>query len=112
MKRLLTGITAVALVLCLGITEVFGAGFGRNANGDGVCNRTGGICGQTYRENRFSRSCHLDVNGDGICDFSGNHDGAGFTDADGDGICDNRIGTCSGKGHGTGHGGGHRKGCK
>ena len=76
MKRILTGIVAAALVLCLGVTGALAAGRGQGRN-------------------------FTDANGDEICDL---YTGGGrcFVDADGDGVCDNYTGV--GHGWGAGHG--------
>lgn len=79
MKRVLTGIVATALVLSLGVTSAFAAGWGHGLN-------------------------YVDADGDGVCD---NCTGGGryFVDADGDGVCDNYAG--GGRGAGRGGRGGY-----
>lgn len=67
MKKWLTGILTVAVVLSIGTTSVFAAGCGR----DHVSGNKGGICGPAYTEclftDRYSRE-FVDDNSDGICD--------------------------------------------
>lgn len=85
MRKLLTGIVTMGLLLSVGITTTFAAGTarGRNfadTNNDGICDY-------------YNTSCQfVDNDGDGICDncgFAGCGMGIGYIDADGDGICDN-----------------------
>lgn len=94
MKKLFLGILAVALVLSVGATGVFAAGFGKGCR----ALNTEHVCG--YVKTTACR--HTDVNGDGICDWcEADCTGLGryYTDADGDGVCDN-----AGTGYGTGMG--------
>jgi len=105
MKKLLTGVVVMTLVILVGGTVAFATGSarGRNfidINGDGVCDDCNNFC-------QF-----VDADGDGICDNYGigrcgigvGH-GTGYVDADGDGICDNSTaGT-------TKNGTGFQRGC-
>jgi len=80
MKKLITGIAAMALTLSLCSTSALAAGHGRHcidANKDGICDY-------------YHTSCqYVDKDNDGICDTCGkNVCGNGYVDADGDGICD------------------------
>lgn len=85
MKKFLTSIVTMGLVLSVGSTTAFAAGsaWGRNfvdTDNDGVCDY-------------YNASCQfVDNDGDGICDnfgFAGYGRGIGYVDADGDGSCDN-----------------------
>ncbi len=99
MKRMVTGILILALVLSIGIATAYAAGprRGRNyvdADQDGVWDFVGSQCNWQ------------DANGDGICDNCGMRQGncqqgsgrgLGYVDQDGDGVCDNcgmRQGSC------------------
>lgn len=84
MKKLLTGIVTMGLMLSVECTTAFaaGAGCGRNfidADNNGVCDY-------------YNTSCQfVDADGDGICDNRGSGEcSIGYVDADGDGVCDNR----------------------
>ena len=118
MKKIWMGLTAVVLVMTLGVTGALAAGHhGRStryvststssvyyhhgtgfvdADGDGICDYHGANCGTGF----------VDANGDGVCDYHGTNCGTGFVDADGDGVCDYH-GTNCGTGLGSHHGGGH-----
>lgn len=85
MRKILTGIAAMALIISVSGTTAFAAGGNRGRNfvdsdNDGVCDY-------------YNTSCQfVDNDGDGICDNYGSNgcgNGAGYVDADGDGICDN-----------------------
>ena len=96
MKKILTGILAVALVASVGATVAFAADFGGcrrhfvDADGDGICDNYGTGC-------RDGNGCgnYADSDGDGVCDNYGTNCGNGgngcgnYVDADGDGVCDN-----------------------
>lgn len=106
MRKLLTGIAAMGMVLSMGVTTAFAAGHGcgRNfvdADNNGVCDH-------------YSTSCQFaDADGDGICDNCGlERCGMGYVDADGDGICDHYAeGRGRGNGQGRGCQNGFRGGC-
>ena len=76
MKKLVIGLSALALVLSIGTASVFAAGNGTARGG--------------------YAAGFIDADGDGVCDNRAGG-GCGFVDADGDGVCDNRAG-----GYGTG----------
>ena len=115
MKKFVTGILVLALVLSVSSTTVFAAGgrHGRRAanvdkrndcgyynadcqfvdsDGDGLCD----LCG--LGANHAGKSCganYIDEDGDGICDLCGREAhsagqgcGANYIDEDGDGLCD------------------------
>lgn len=96
MKKILTGILAVALVASVGTTVAFAADFGGcrrhfvDADGDGICDNYGTGC-------RDGNGCgnYADADGDGVCDNYGTNCGNGgngcgnYVDGDGDGVCDN-----------------------
>lgn len=115
MKRVLTGIVATALVLSLGVTTAFAAGWGHgrnyvDADGDGVCDYYAGgryfvdADGDGICDNCDGTGWHyVDTDGDGVCDYYGG--GRYFVDADGDGVCDNYAG--GGRGAGRGCRGGY-----
>ncbi len=93
MKKQLTGILAAALILGIGVTNVFAAGPGQ--------------------ETQFTCS-FSDADGDGVCDLCGRIPGTNgcggydYTDADQDGVCDYYAeGAC----HRTSAGRGHGHGC-
>lgn len=65
MKKWLTGILTVAVVLSIGTTSVFAAGRGR----DHVSGNKGGICGPAYTECLFT-----DRYRDRACDATGTDD--------------------------------------
>lgn len=111
MKKLLTGIAVIALVVSIGSTSALaaGRGCGRNfvdSDGNGVCDN--------YDSNGCGNGAgFVDADGDGVCDNYGSNgcgNGAGYVDADGDGVCDNfatgttqngcgiRRGHCGGQG--------------
>lgn len=110
MKKLVTGIAALALAFSISTIDASAAdsGRGRNfvdANNDGICD----YCS-------VSASCEfVDADNDGICDNysynSSKRKGRGrfYVDSDGDGICDNAAtGTPyrqNGKGAGRGRSG-------
>lgn len=89
MKKLLTGIIGLALVISVCSTTAFAAGHGHgrhhtDRNNDVVCDYCNTFC-------KF-----VDDNEDGICDNCGSNDCkkcTGYVDANGDGICDN-YGSC------------------
>lgn len=85
MKKLLTIVVILAIILSLCAVTAFAAG-GRftDADRDGVCDNAG------------SRAC------------VGSYCGENFVDADNDGLCDNYG---SGHGCGQGYGHGHGNGC-
>lgn len=121
MKRVLSGILILALILALGMATAYAAGPRRgrsgaagtwgltgrqcnwqDANGDGICDNC----------DRSAVGCsgYVDQDGDGICDNCGmgrdhcQQDGCpGYVDQDGDGVCDNRMSGCHGGGHGKGY---------
>ena len=96
MKKLVTGVLTLSLLVSLSTTTAFAAG-----PGGGRCAglRAGRGCLYTGALRSFT-----DADGDGVCDFralcGGNGNGAGFVDADADGVCDNYAG--GGKGNGAG----------
>ena len=61
MKKILMGTAIAALVLTVGGTGAFAAGWRTyvDANGDGICDNRGNYC-------RF-----VDTDGDGVCDYHG-----------------------------------------
>ena len=82
MKKVLSLLIAVALVLSIGVTSVFAASDMRGANytdadNDGVCDNctNGGVCLQDGTGRRAGRGRTGQA--------------AAFIDADGDGVCDN-----------------------
>jgi hypothetical protein len=115
-KRILAGISAVALVAAIGAPSAFAMGGYCNGaargGGNAIANCINQVCGQ-----------YSDANGDGVCDNAGSGYGAGngnctgasnggFVDEDGDGACDNAgngnaAGNGAHNGTGTGTGGGH-----
>ncbi len=109
MKKVLLGVLAAVAVLLVGTISAFAAGSGvgennadadnhsaygvigtghgrhfADANGDGICDYSGGACGYVDRDN------------DGLCDNCGVYHGNCLT---GDGACGSVYGTT-----GTGHG--------
>ena len=113
MKRWLTPLAVLTVLVIFGTGTVLAAGPGHHGaglryvdqNDDGICdNRGTALCDGTNCWGAF-----VDANGDGICDNRGTAlcDGTNcwgaFVDENGDGICDNRP-LQSGSGH---HGGGH-----
>lgn len=125
MKRVLTCILILALILALGMATAYAAGPRRgrsdaagtwgltgrqwnwqDANGDGICDN----CGR----NAVGCSGYADQDGDGICDNCGMAQGRcqqagcpGYVDLDGDGVCDNRVVAsrgCHNQGSGLRHG--------
>lgn len=130
MKKLLTGIIALALVISVCSTTAFAAGHGHGrrhaaVNNDVVCDycttfcqfvddNEDGICDNCGSDTCKKCTGYVDANGDGICDNYGScvcGNGAGFTDADGDGVCDNLTACTSQNGSGLkqGHCGGHAR---
>lgn len=107
MKKFLTAVSALVLVLSLGSTAAFADGDIRgsrfvDADNDGGCDWRRSFC-------QF-----VDADGDGICDnFASNGCGRGaeYTDADGDGVCDNYSASAfqNGSGHRRGRCGGCNK---
>lgn len=118
MKKLVTGILVLALVLSVSSTTVLAAGgrHGRRAanvdkrndcgyynagcqytdsNEDGLCD----LCGLGAQH--AGKGCganYIDEDGDGLCDHCGLEThcaaegcGANYTDEDGDGVCDNKT---------------------
>lgn len=85
MKKLLTGIVAMAFVFSAGSTTVFAHGHSHSRR-YAECN-TNELC------DYCNSLCHfIDNDGDDICDICGSEDCrkcTGFVDANGDGICDN-----------------------
>lgn len=141
MKKLITGILTLALVLSVSTVAVSAAGgrHGRRAanvdkrndcgyynadcqftdsDGDGVCD----LCGLgTCHGGEGCGANFTDEDGDGICDLcgrevhaAGSGCGANFTDEDGDGVCDNRTSnaTRTGRGLGRGRCGGRGRFCR
>lgn len=124
MKRVLTGILILILVLALCMATAYAAGPRRgrsdaagtwgltgrqwnwqDANGDGICDN----CGR----NPVGCLGYADQDGDGICDNCGMAQGRcqqtgcpGYVDLDGDGVCDNRVASrgCHNQGSGLRHG--------
>lgn len=106
MKKILTCIAAMVLIISVSSLTVFAAGNGRGRNY--VDNNNDGVC------DNYNASCQfVDNDGDGICDNCASAtcgNGAGYIDADGNGICDNyaagtsqngsgcRRGRCGGQG--------------
>lgn len=120
MKRVLTCILILALILALGMATAYAAGPRRgrsdaagtwgltgrqcnwqDANGDGICDNCG--MGRDHCQQGGCPGC-VDLDSDGVCDNRGACRGQGYVDLDGDGVCDNRTSGC--------HGGGHGKGCR
>ncbi|WP_308753772.1 hypothetical protein [uncultured Anaerotruncus sp.] len=109
MKKTLTGLLAMVLLLSITTTAAFAAGRGQgrnyvDADGDGICDRADGICN------------FVDADGDGVCDYR--TDGTGttysqkfFIDADNDGVCDNYASKTPPR-DGTGRGWGQGRGCR
>lgn len=127
MKKILTGIATMALVVSVSSITAFAAGGGRGRNfvdndNDGVCDYYNnscqfvdddgdGICDNCGLGTHGMGARYVDADGDGVCDnYGSNGNGAGYVDADGDGICDNittgtsqngsgfRRGRCGGQG--------------
>lgn len=106
MKKLLTGIATMALVVSVSSTTAFAACGGCGSNF--VDNDNDGVC------DYYNTSCQfVDDDGNGTCGNCGlgmHGMGTGYVDADGDGICDNfttgtsqngsgfKRGRCGGKG--------------
>lgn len=132
MRKFMTGVAAMAVVLSLGSmtalaaeqVQVYDASNGGcaycgascefvDADGDGICdNYASAGCGYCGASCQF-----VDADGDGICDnyVSGNCGYCGascqFVDADGDGICDNYASrNYCGRGYGSGQGRRHGRG--
>ena len=81
MKKLITGIATMAVIISVSSTTVLAAGGGRGRN-------------------------FVDNDNDGVCDYY--NTACQFVDNDGDGICDNyNSNVC---GNGTGNGSGFRRG--
>lgn len=104
MKKLITLLTVMVLLLGIGTTQVFAAEAGRrnfaDRSGDSICDYQGQHC-QNF----------ADENEDGICDNHIPCTGRNYLDDNKDGICDNR----SSRGCGNAprhHGSGHRRGCR
>lgn len=110
MRKLLTGIAAITLVISVSGATAFAAGgdCGRNY----VDNDNDGVC------DYYNTSCQfIDNDGDGVCDNYGSNgcgNGVGYVDADGDGICDNYTADISQNGSGfrRGHCGGQGRRCR
>jgi len=90
MKKLLTGIVTMGLVLTVSGTTAFAAGAANRSNFTDADNN--GFCDYCNASCQF-----IDADGDGVCDNYGsgrNGKGMGcgtrYVDADGDGICDNK----------------------
>ena len=93
-NTILATITALSLGLACVVSTGSGAGCHRvDAEGNGVCNYTGGVCsyidedGDGICDYAHGSCSYVDEDGDGICDYA--HSACGYVDADGDGICDN-----------------------
>ncbi len=89
MKKLISMLIIVSLVVTIGATQVFAAGTGRKN--------------------------FVDQNQDGICDNQGQCQ-QNFVDDDKDGVCDNQPARnnrgCGNRSQGRHHGNGHRRGCR
>lgn len=98
MKKLLSIVLMIAIVLSVCAVTAFAAGSGgrrfTDADGDGVCDNA-------------SDCAYLDANGDRIC---GNAGSCAYVDADGDGVCGNYASGQACGSHGSGHHG-HGHGC-
>lgn len=117
MKKFLTCVFVIVLVLCVGSTSVFASGGRRGRRCASADVDRQPVCGYYNTDNIECK--FVDEDGDGFCDTCGQAThradqgcGTAYVDKDGDGVCDNQTAGTRPSGSGLRRGCGRGRFCK